>query len=325
MFRNIVISIPDISEAEKLDKFLNGLKPMIRLEVLKAGCNNMNDAARIALNVYSALYGAGMFQGQNAFIDSGPQPMEIGNLQGIPHYRGKSFKSKNGGNKSAKNSQRAEDIANGTCFVCQKKGCRASNHYDNGSVSNNNSQAENFDSSYEQRGPSKRKPTTQDGPEKSAIKVIRESVVDLVRQVKSLSEYPVEYRVQFNGQYIHDDNEVPIKPLIVLKGKINSQNARMLKDDGCNTNLVSKEFLQRNRRLFKIIRTRTSTQHSMQGSGERASEMILSGKIQIGSHVYTSNFLVGSCRYDVLLGMPWHVANNPEIDYPNCRVLVGNE
>ena len=53
--------------------------------------------------------------------------------------------------------------------------------------------------------------------------------------------------------------------------------------------------------------------------------MILSGKIQIGSHVYTSNFLVGSCRYDVLLGMPWQVANNPEIDYPNCRVLVGNE
>lgn len=140
-FRNIVISIPDISEAEKLDKFLNGLKPMIRLEVLKAGCNNMTDAARVALNVDSALYGAGMFQGQNAFNDSGPQPMEIGNLQGNPHYRGKSFKRKNGGKNSAKNSQRAEDIANGTCFVCHKKGCRASNHYNgNGSVSSNNTQ-----------------------------------------------------------------------------------------------------------------------------------------------------------------------------------------
>ena len=139
------------------------------------------------------------------------------------------------------------------------------------------------------------------------------------------SEHPVEDEVQFNGQYIHDDKEVPIDPLIVLEGTINGQKARMLKDDGCNTNLVSKEFLQRNRRLFKVIRTRTSIQHSMQGSGERASEMILNGTIKIGSHVYTSNFLVGSCRYDVLLGMPWHVANNPKIDYPNRRVLVGNK
>lgn len=143
--------------------------------------------------------------------------------------------------------------------------------------------------------------------------------------VDSLSENPAEDRVQFNGQYIHDDKEVPIKPLIVLEGTINGKNVRMLKDDGCNTNLVSKEFLKRNRRLFKVISTITSIQHSMQGSGERASEMILSGTIQIGSHVYTSNFLVGSCRYDVLLGMPWHVANNPQIDYPNRRVLVGNE
>ncbi len=140
-FRNIVISIPDISEAEKLDKFLNGLKPMIRLEVLKAGCKNMNDASRVALNVDSALYGAGMFHGQNVFSDSGPQPMEIGNLQGNPQYGGKSFKRQKGGKMSAKNSQRAEDIANGTCFVCHKKGCRASNHYNgNGSVSNNNTQ-----------------------------------------------------------------------------------------------------------------------------------------------------------------------------------------
>ena len=151
-FRNIVISIPDISEAEKLDKFLNGLKPMIRLEVLKSGCANMNDAYRIALNVDSALHGAGMLQSQNPLVkSSGPQPMEIGNIQRAPHYQGKSFKSKNGGQNKAKSSQRAKDITNGTCFVCHKKGCRASNHYeDNGSVSNNNSQAENVGSSSEQ-------------------------------------------------------------------------------------------------------------------------------------------------------------------------------
>lgn len=139
-FRNLVISIPDISEAEKLDKFVNGLKPMIRLEVLKAGCNNMHDASRIALNVDSALYGAGMFHGNNASSSesSGPQPMEIGNVEGETHYRGKSFKG-----KRSKKSQRMKDLENGTCFVCHKEGCWSSNHYeDKKKVLTNNSQAD---------------------------------------------------------------------------------------------------------------------------------------------------------------------------------------
>ena len=131
--------------------------------------------------------------------------------------------------------------------------------------------------------------------------------------------------VQFNGQYIYENEEVPTEPLIVLKGTINGRRATMLKDDGCNTNIVSKEFLMKSRSLFKIVKTDTSIHHSKKGSGERANEMILNGTIMIGSHTYTSNFLVGSSRYDVLLGMPWHVANNPKIDYYNHRVLIGNE
>ena len=148
-FRNTVIAIPDISEAEKLDKFLNGLKPMIRLEVLKSGCDNMNDASRIALNVDSALYGAGMFHGQNqAGQSSGPQPMDIGNIQSEPHYRGKAYKGKKKGKNKAR-SQRAKDLANGTCFICHKKGCRASNHYKD-DVSNQDSKVRFEDSSSDQ-------------------------------------------------------------------------------------------------------------------------------------------------------------------------------
>lgn len=91
-FRNIVIAIPDILEAEKLNQFLKGLKPLIRLEAPTARCDNVNVASWVALNVGSALYGAGMFYGLNAFDDSGPQPTEIRNFQGNRHYRGKSLK-----------------------------------------------------------------------------------------------------------------------------------------------------------------------------------------------------------------------------------------
>ena len=156
---------------------------------------------------------------------------------------------------------------------------------------------------------------------------MKEKANELIGEVngKKKNAHPVKDAAQFNSQYTRESKEVPTKPLIVLEGTLNGREAKILKDDGCNTNLVSKEFLAKNRNLFRIANTRTSIQHSKKGLGERASEMILNGKLQIGSHIYNSNFLVGDCRYDVLLGMPWHVANNVKSDYPNHRVLVGKE
>ena len=100
-FRNVVLTIPDISEGEKLDRFCQGLKPQIRVEVMKAGVQSVNDAARIALNVDSAIYGAGSFMRGNFGRDSTPTPMEIGNTEQI-----------------------RKDRANNACFKCHKPGCR---------------------------------------------------------------------------------------------------------------------------------------------------------------------------------------------------------
>ena len=67
----------------KVDRFSQGLKPNIRLEVMKAGAQTMSDASRIALNVGSALFGSGMFRFQNngGFPGSQYTPMEIGNVE----------------------------------------------------------------------------------------------------------------------------------------------------------------------------------------------------------------------------------------------------
>ena len=43
-FRNIVLTIPGMGEGEKVDRFSQGLKPNIRLEVMKAGAQTMSDA-----------------------------------------------------------------------------------------------------------------------------------------------------------------------------------------------------------------------------------------------------------------------------------------
>ena len=100
-FRNIVLTIPGMNEGEQVDRFCQGLKPQIRLEVMKAGAQNMNDASRIALNVDAALFGAGMFRPQWPGRFSAPTPMEIGNFE-----------------------QRAKDRARNACFKCHKVGCR---------------------------------------------------------------------------------------------------------------------------------------------------------------------------------------------------------
>lgn len=113
-FRNLVLTITDINEGEKLDKFCAGLKPNVRLEVLKSGPSTIDEAARIALNVDSALYGAGMFTPYSQYTQ--PEPMDIGNVEGNPGRRTRSS------NKWSE--QRRKDIENNACFKCHKKNCR---------------------------------------------------------------------------------------------------------------------------------------------------------------------------------------------------------
>ena len=106
-FRNVCLSIPGMSEGEKVDRFVRGLKPLVRIEVIKAGAQSMDDASRIALSVDSALFGARMFHNprssfaKESFADPTPTPMDIGNIE-----------------------QRRKDLQNNSCFKCHKVGCR---------------------------------------------------------------------------------------------------------------------------------------------------------------------------------------------------------
>lgn len=58
--RNTAIGVPGIGEDEKQTQFSSGSKPIIRLEALKSGQENVDNAPRAALNVDCALYSAGM-------------------------------------------------------------------------------------------------------------------------------------------------------------------------------------------------------------------------------------------------------------------------
>lgn len=115
-FRNIILAISGMTDEEKMDRFIEGLKHSIRIEVLKAQVDTFEDCARVALNIDSAIWRAGKGTGQtfgNRSGDEGPTPMEIGNVEGSSNPRTK-----------AQREQRRKDLEKGACFTCHKVGCR---------------------------------------------------------------------------------------------------------------------------------------------------------------------------------------------------------
>ena len=116
-FRNTVIDIPGMSDSEKMARFTEGLKPHILLEVRKSSPSLFEEAAKIALDVDGAYYGARFFSNRGfypRFQNSGPVPMEIEN-----------FEQQRQNNM---NEQRQKDIKNNACFICHRKGCRSFKH-----------------------------------------------------------------------------------------------------------------------------------------------------------------------------------------------------
>ena len=101
----------------------------------------------------------------------------------------------------------------------------------------------------------------------------------------------------------------------MLNGSLENRAVRVLKDDGCNTNIMSYEFFNKNKMILKWRNCQVEIRHSKSGSKENSSIVVIGAVLKIGSHKYRSNWLVADCRYELLLGMPWHVFNNPVVNY----------
>jgi hypothetical protein len=73
------------------------------------------------------------------------------------------------------------------------------------------------------------------------------------------------------------DDSIPIKPLLVLRGKFNGIPVKMLKDDGCNTNVVSRAFVKNHENLFNVVNKKMIMNHSCEGQNEEVSQVVLNG------------------------------------------------
>ena len=121
------------------------------------------------------------------------------------------------------------------------------------------------------------------------------------------------------------ENEMPVDPLIVFGGVLNEIPVSILKDDGCNTNVVSRSFYEKHKEKFPSTEeTDLIIQHSSQKATEKGKVILKDVCVSVGPHTYRSNFVVADCRYDVLLGMPWHVENEPTVNYKEKTVKLSD-
>lgn len=116
--------------------------------------------------------------------------------------------------------------------------------------------------------------------------------------------------------------DLPIDELFVLPGMMAGKQVTVLKDDGCNTNILSTDFVRRNRHLLQTAKRNTVIKHSDKETTQRSNIVVLNATLNIDSHLYTSNWVVANSRYDVILGIPWHVTYNPIINYTKHTVSV---
>lgn len=156
-FRSLCMRVPNISEDEKLDRFLRGLDPELRMECELRSCTTVDEAARIAERVYATMKGVRPRQQsfkptktpyQPRYRDSGPQPMELGALPMELQVKAREAESKlsQGDRNRLKELQAGRTLTEedrqflrrvGACHCCRhlghfKNGCPQNTRHPNG-------------------------------------------------------------------------------------------------------------------------------------------------------------------------------------------------
>lgn len=67
-----------------------------------------------------------------------------------------------------------------------------------------------------------------------------------------------------------------------MHGSVGGQQALVLKDDGCNTNAMSRSYSNKNRHLLKTKKAEFVILHSNNDTTEEANEIMKNADIQIG-------------------------------------------
>lgn len=114
-YRSKILMIGEMYEGEKMDRFVEGIKCNVKIEVMKSGCDRFGDCARMALNVDIAIWGAKRTLAP--FTLTRHSGESTSNSMEIENFNGSKFSKSN-------REQRREDLNLEACFKGHKAGCR---------------------------------------------------------------------------------------------------------------------------------------------------------------------------------------------------------
>jgi hypothetical protein len=123
-FQNLFMQIPDITNAEALDRFVRGLKPRTKQEVVMREPCNLEEAIHLADRFDSLISGLGTPSRPGGFYTqrTQPEPTQVGQgLRPVPME----VDTMNGGRSRSTPltaTERKKLIRTGGCFYCQKTG-----------------------------------------------------------------------------------------------------------------------------------------------------------------------------------------------------------
>lgn len=125
--QNTVIAIWEIFEDEKLEKFCSGLKPQVKLEILKSNLAALGQATQIAFSMTRTIFGTGIYHSwgmkPSFFSNSGPQPTESENFEKcLERNKGNTFLIEK------TSEQRHKDLQHNAYFTCHESGCIPGKH-----------------------------------------------------------------------------------------------------------------------------------------------------------------------------------------------------
>lgn len=79
-----------------------------------------------------------------------------------------------------------------------------------------------------------------------------------------------------------EESVSPISTLTLLKGTIIEQDVEILKDDGCHTNVISLDFINKQRDNLDVMKFIIAIFHSDKFTEENVSEVVYDTKIKLG-------------------------------------------
>ena len=97
-----------------------------------------------------------------------------------------------------------------------------------------------------------------------------------------------------------------IYEILVFDGFLDAKRVRILKDDGCSTNVNSLEIFKKNKEILTWVSCKFGVGHSKSRSSEKSYIVVLGAVSKLEMHKYRSNWLFDNYRYDLL----WECCGN---------------